>query len=304
MDRQTKKTFDTAYLAIWASYEEYLVKERGNSSATIKTKKAAVNAYMQRVQEGDLPLRAATVTGLPPEVFAHHISEYSKGSQPTSVAKTLSVLDEFFAFLERRGTVAVNPIFRPADLIVTWHVPDALSDDEVKAIFDLLPAHDIAWVEARDRAILHLYYDAELDPSQLFSLTASAFDGRRLRVRGGRDRSIATLKLPRVASEALSNYLLLCPGSFLPDDPLFRHHRYHRGVNQKGHARFFQKKAEHLQLRYTARLLRMAGVKRRMAEHPKQGRTRTPPKWQRVAGEDWDFEALILAFRQTHPRWD
>ncbi|SFV31821.1 Phage integrase, N-terminal SAM-like domain [Devosia crocina] len=304
MDRQTKKTFDTAYSAIWASYEEYLVKERGNSSATIKTKKALVNAYTHRVQEGDLPLRAATITGLTPQVSSHHIGEYSKGVQPTSVAQAISVLDEFFTFLERQGTVAVNPIFRPADLIVTWHAPGALSDDEVEAIFHLLPVHDIAWVEARDRAILHLYYDAELDPSQLFSLTASAFDGERLRVRGGRDRSLATLKLPRVAAEALSNYLLLWPGSFLPDDPLFRHHRYHRGVNQKGHARFLQMKAEHLQLRYTARLLRMAGVKRRMAERPKQGRTRTPPKWQRGADKDWDFEALILAFRQTHPRWD
>jgi integrase/recombinase XerC len=146
--------------------------------------------------------------------------EESLGSR--SLARVLSSLKSFFAFLERENvlaTEALNAIRTPK---IPRSLPKALTvveaKETIKATDEL---EDRPWVAARDMAVISLCYGAGLRISEALALTKGDLESDVLRVtgKGGKVRMVPLIAPVR---QAIENYLKLSPFKLWPEDPLFR----------------------------------------------------------------------------------
>jgi integrase/recombinase XerC len=160
-------------------------------------------------------LRAADI-----RAFMAKRREESLGSR--SLARVLSALKSFFAFLEREGilaTEAFNAIRTPK---IARSLPKALTVLEAKETIAATDAlEDRPWVAARDMAVIALCYGAGLRISEALALTKGDLDSDVLRVtgKGGKTRMVPLIAPVR---QAIENYLRLSPYKLWPEDPLFR----------------------------------------------------------------------------------
>lgn len=160
-------------------------------------------------------LRAADV-----RAFMAQRREETLGSR--SLARVLSALKNFFAFLEREGvlaTEAFNAIRTPK---IPRSLPKALTVVEAKnTIAETQSAEEEPWVAARDAAVISLCYGAGLRISEALALTKSDLESNVLRVtgKGGKIRMVPLISPVR---QAIDEYLKLSPFNLWPEDPLFR----------------------------------------------------------------------------------
>jgi integrase/recombinase XerC len=160
-------------------------------------------------------LRAADI-----RAFMAQRREESLGSR--SLARVLSALKNFFAFLEREGilaTEALNAIRTPK---IPRSLPKALTVVEAKQTITATDElEDRPWVAARDMAVISLCYGAGLRISEALALTKGDLESDVLRVtgKGGKIRMVPLISLVR---QAIEEYLKLSPFKLWPEDPLFR----------------------------------------------------------------------------------
>lgn len=160
-------------------------------------------------------LRAADI-----RAFMAQRREESLGSR--SLARVLSALKSFFAFLEREGilaTEAFNAIRTPK---IPHSLPKALTVVEAKkTIAEVDELEDRPWVAARDMAVISLCYGAGLRISEALALTKGDLESDVLRVtgKGGKIRMVPLITPVR---RAIEEYLKLSPFKLWPEDPLFR----------------------------------------------------------------------------------
>ncbi|MBO9588764.1 tyrosine recombinase XerC [Devosia sp.] len=160
-------------------------------------------------------LRAADV-----RAFMAQRREESLGSR--SLARVLSALKNFFAFLEREGvlaTEAFNAIRTPK---IPRSLPKALTVIEAKkTIAAVDEMEEQPWVAARDMAVISLCYGAGLRISEALALTKGDLESDVLRVtgKGGKIRMVPLISPVR---QAIEEYLKLSPFKLWPEDPLFR----------------------------------------------------------------------------------
>lgn len=160
-------------------------------------------------------LRAADI-----RAFMAQRREHSLGSR--SLARVLSALKSFFAFLEREGvlaTEAFNAIRTPK---IPRSLPKALTVVEAKKTIAAVDAmEEEPWVAARDMAVISLCYGAGLRISEALALTKGDLESDVLRVtgKGGKIRMVPLITPVR---QAIEEYLKLSPFKLWPEDPLFR----------------------------------------------------------------------------------
>jgi integrase/recombinase XerC len=159
----------------------------------------------------------------PSDFRAFLASEQGRGRSKTSVARSLSVVRNFFRFLGRRG-LAENPALgsirtpkRPQP------VPKALSIPEASELLDAAEAEGREpWHGARDAAVLALLYGAGLRLGEALAITRrqAPIKAGSLTVigKGRKTRSVPILP---VVAEAVAAYLGLCPHDPGPDGALF-----------------------------------------------------------------------------------
>lgn len=139
-----------------------------------------------------------------------------------SLARVLSALRNFFAFLEREGvlaTEALNVIRSPK---IPRSLPKALTAPEARATLSATEElEDRPWVAARDIAVVSLCYGAGLRISEALALTAADLDSDMLRVtgKGGKLRLVPLIPPVRAA---IARYVELCPFPSQTGEPLFR----------------------------------------------------------------------------------
>jgi integrase/recombinase XerC len=160
-------------------------------------------------------LRAADI-----RAFMAQRREESLGSR--SLARVLSALKSFFAFLEREGilaTEALNAIRTPK---IPRSLPKALTVVEAKQTITATDEmEDRPWIAARDMAVIALCYGAGLRISEALALTKGDLESDVLRVtgKGGKIRMVPLISPVR---QAIEEYLKLSPFKLWPEDPLFR----------------------------------------------------------------------------------
>lgn len=149
--------------------------------------------------------------------------ERARGVQPRSVARALSAVKGFTAWLsDRQGGDATAvlsaraPRFqkklpRPLTVEGAADVLDSVGDDAREP-----------WIAARDTAVVTLLYGCGLRISEALGLTGADHplpEVLRIRGKGGKERIVPALP---VAREAVARYVALCPFELDPEGALFR----------------------------------------------------------------------------------
>ncbi|MEP2880132.1 MAG: tyrosine recombinase XerC [Roseibium sp.] len=144
--------------------------------------------------------------------------------QSRSLARGLAGIRSFLKFLERRGEVnaAASDAVRPPRQARSLPKPVS-SRDAIDITSGDLAMESDAWIEARNTAVLTLLYGCGLRIAEALALTgkmAPKQGTKTMRIVGkGRKERIVPI-LPAV-TQAIDQYLKLCPYAVKADGPLF-----------------------------------------------------------------------------------
>ena len=208
-----------------ATFLAWLGGERRAAAKTLETYGRDIHAFLGfcgRHVGGEPDI--AMLRGLRTADFRAWIAAEAKaGSGNATRARKLSAIKTFFTFLRRRHGVdgaALALITRPRR---APPLPRALNlVDARKVAEDIGEGHDIAWMQARDTALMLLLYGAGLRINEALSLNAAdmpaADDALRVTGKGNKQRIVPLLPVVR---EALAAYLSLHPAT-TRDTPIFR----------------------------------------------------------------------------------
>ncbi len=211
-----------AALAEWLSHLRAL---DGRAQKTIDAYATDVRgwlAFLANHRGGTEGLRALAEVPVS-DLRAWMAHERARGVQPRSVARALSAVKGFTAWLsDRQGGDATAvlsaraPRFqkklpRPLTVEGAADVLDSVGDDAREP-----------WIAARDTAVVTLLYGCGLRISEALGLTGADHplpEVLRIRGKGGKERLVPALP---VAREAVAHYVALCPFDLAPDGALFR----------------------------------------------------------------------------------
>jgi integrase/recombinase XerC len=125
----------------------------------------------------------------------------------SSTARTLACLRTFFAFLERRGIVTVNPVVDLKGPRKERRLPGVLDQKEVERLMDAAGGRDFAG--RRNRALLETLYAGGLRVSEVIGLDVAdaALDSGLVRVRDGKGAKERLSPIGRAAGRAIEAWL-------------------------------------------------------------------------------------------------
>ena len=139
-----------------------------------------------------------------------------------SLARSLSAIKSFFAFLEREQVLATDAFNAVRTPKIARSLPKALTVIEAKGTIAATAELEYhPWLAARDMAVLSLCYGAGLRISEALALTRADLDAETLRVigKGGKTRLVPLIAPVR---RSIETYLEVCPFGLEPEEPLFR----------------------------------------------------------------------------------
>ncbi|MBU1176496.1 MAG: tyrosine recombinase XerC [Alphaproteobacteria bacterium] len=164
-----------------------------------------------------------------------------QGVGARTLARQLSAIRNFFAFLEREDLVRTEALSIIRGPKLPKSLPKPLTPVQAKKALALTGEMEASpWIAARDTAVLTLCYGAGLRISEALGLSRADLEGETVRVigKGGRVRLVPLIAPIRMAIAA---YLELCPFAVSAGEPMFRGAR--GGVLSP---RLIQKRVEHL----------------------------------------------------------
>ncbi|MCH9672273.1 MAG: site-specific tyrosine recombinase XerD [Gammaproteobacteria bacterium] len=174
--------------------------ERGLAAATLKAYRADLEGF-----DAYLAGRGTPIVEADRDDLLAYVSTSTSVSART-LARRLSSLRRFFAYLVRSGDITVNPCARVASPHIVRALPSALSEAQVEM---LLAAADVdTTLGFRDRVMLETLYATGLRVSELVALTMSELDMVQglVRVRGKGDKE-RLVPLGEVALDWLGRYV-------------------------------------------------------------------------------------------------
>lgn len=205
-------------------WRAWLESERRASAHTLDAYARDLAAFLGFLTEHlGTEARLEDLTELTPADFRSYLAlRASHGLARSSTARSMSTLRGFFKFLDRRG-FAHNPAIRTVRTPrLPQAVPKALREqDAIEVMGTIGELSDVAWIQARDRALLILLYGAGLRIGEALALTCGQMPkGDTLRVlgKGKKERIVPILPVVR---DALARYRQLCPFAAARDAPLF-----------------------------------------------------------------------------------
>ncbi|MEM8840077.1 MAG: tyrosine recombinase XerC [Pseudomonadota bacterium] len=214
-------------LSQWCAY---LTRERQVSPKTIEAYGRDVNQFLTFLT-GHLggPPSIKDIDQLSPrDLRAYLARRKSELISARSLARTLSGIRSFARFLERQGVIDASAFGAIKSPRRKQSLPKPLPVADAKRLVDEgEQLHDEPWIRAREAAVLALCYGAGLRISEALALTASAVPlkaARTLRVMGKGNKERIVPLLPAI-TEAIADYMRLCPFALDPGEPLFRGQR-------------------------------------------------------------------------------
>ena len=165
---------------------------------------------------------AALAAIAPRDVRAWLAQRHGRGYARTSTARAMAALRGLFRFLDREGLVhnpALTAVRTPR---LERRLPRPIDADQARRLADDAAEEPLAWIGARDTALLLLLYGAGLRIGEALALDAGVLRSaeRRLIVhgKGGKQRLVPLLP---VVAAALAAYAGQCPWPLEPGCPLF-----------------------------------------------------------------------------------
>ncbi len=204
-----------------ARFGQFLHSERNASGETSR-------AYLREIEDlrgflscgaaggGDVDWRAVTITDLRRYVASRH-----PGRTGATLARTVSALRTFFAFLGGQGDVAANPATGLVAPKRRMSLPGFLPVDEMLGLLQSLPRSTVT--DLRNAAILELLYGAGIRVGELSSLRCGdvSLETSTVRVMG-KGRKVRIVPLGAMAAGAIRDYLTFrAPADAGREAPLF-----------------------------------------------------------------------------------
>jgi integrase/recombinase XerC len=207
--------FSTVYLekaAVNKAFQDflrYLRVEKNYSGHTLRNYQSDLQQFIAFL--GDRSERKSLSARIVPEQVGHldvraYLASLYRRNAKSSVARKLSALRSFFAYLVRQGEIKKNPAEMVSAPKMGKAIPDFLQVDET---FQLMHGPDgDNLLGSRDRAILEVLYSCGLRVSELTALNLDSVDLElgiiRVIGKGSRERVVP---VGSKAREALSGYL-------------------------------------------------------------------------------------------------
>lgn len=293
-------------------WRRWLTHERRASPHTIDAYSRDLGGFLAFLQDhlGGRP-RLADLGGLTAADFrAWMARRTAQGLSRSSTARAMSVLRNFFRWLERNGYGGNHAIRTVRSPKRPHGIPRPLAVADAAVLLDsvdLLPGEP--WETLRDAALLTLLYGCGLRISEALGLArrdAPAGESLRVTGKGGKERMLPVLPAVRDATAA---YLAACPYRLAEDAPLFlgrRGKRLNPGVAQ---SRLRQLRVllglpptvtpHALRHSFATHLLGAGGDLRAIQELLGHASLSTTQRYTEV-----DSEGLMAAYRAAHPRAD
>jgi integrase/recombinase XerC len=200
-----------------------LTHERRMSPHTLRAYGDDMARFLDFAQEhvgGALDERSLT-TLKPADFRAFITRRRNEGLGVRGVRRAMSALRSFFRHLAREE-ILENPAAkatRTPKLART--LPRPLSETDAARTLEEAGGNDIAWIAARDAALLTLLYGAGLRISEALGLRRSAAPfGEWLTILGKRNKERSVPIIP-VMRDAVANYIAQVPFAVEPGGPLF-----------------------------------------------------------------------------------
>jgi integrase/recombinase XerC len=185
-----------------AAFLSQLATERRLSAHT-------VDAY-RRDLEALLEFAAAEGIGSVTEIGSYDVRRFAaqnfrRGLSPRSIARRLSAVRSFFAYLVNEGIVTANAAVHVQAPKPSRRLPAALDTDQVA---QLLERSDEDRLSVRDRAMFELMYSSGLRLAELVQLDVDSVDLSDATVRvTGKGSKARIVPVGRVAIEAVRQWL-------------------------------------------------------------------------------------------------
>jgi integrase/recombinase XerC len=207
------------------AWREWLAIERRYSPHTLAAYCTDLAQFLDFLAERlDREPRLADLAGLQAGDFRAYLARRrEEDAAPSSLARGMAVLRNFFKFLARRDLASNAHIAAMRTPKVPPRLPRALStDDAVGTVDGIAAVARKPWAGLRDAAIFALLYGCGLRLGEVLGLSRrdAPLRAGMMRVIGKGSKERVVPVLPAVA-KAIRGYLAACPHQLAPDGPLF-----------------------------------------------------------------------------------
>ena len=206
----------------WLAELKSVAGRSANTVEAYRTDLLAFFAFLQ-VHEGEA-LGTARLGRLDTRTMRSWMAhERSRGLGPRSLARALSAVKGFVAWLAERDGFDPSPVLMTRSPRFQKKLPRPLSEDAALELIETVEMQSMTnWVAARDAAVVTLLYGCGLRISEALALAGRDLPlGESLRIvgKGNKERVIPVIPAARRATES---YLALCPFESEPDAAVFR----------------------------------------------------------------------------------
>ncbi len=187
---------------VLADYEEYLLHIRRVSRNTLKAYVVDVRGFLEYLFQRSLQLNAFSYVDA--DEYVRYLSK-EKALATTSIARKVSALRNFFAFLVLKNICERNPWERFRNLRIHRKLPDFLSQKEIQMMLALALE-----TSERDYLVLSLLYYCGLRVSELCRLTTDdiSFSPAFVKVRMGKGKKDRIVPLNQFIKDRLESFIL------------------------------------------------------------------------------------------------
>jgi integrase/recombinase XerC len=208
-----------------AAWQDWLVSEKRASAHTVAAYGGDLARFFDFLAEhlGGMP-DLATLGALRAADFRAYLARRAADDAArSSTARAMSVLRQFFRFLDRNGLVHNPALAAVRTPKLPQSVPKPVSAAEAEETLEAVDAVAAEpWIAARDVAILSLLYGAGLRLAEALGLARReaplAAGTITITGKGRKQRLIPILP---VVAEAVAAYLAACPHPLAAEGPLF-----------------------------------------------------------------------------------
>ena len=209
-------------IALWL---RWLADERRASPHTVAAYGRDLAGFLAFIAEhrGGVPGRDDLAALTPADFRAFLAARANAQLKRSSSARALSVLRQFFRFLDRRGLVKNAALAAVRTPKLPKSLPRALTIEEAQDALERAPSlARKEWEGKRDLAILTLLYGGGLRIGEALGLQRRQAPTKAgaIAITGKGNKMRLVPILPQVAA-AIADYLAACPHELLPDGPLF-----------------------------------------------------------------------------------
>ncbi|MFC4760578.1 tyrosine recombinase XerC [Fructobacillus durionis] len=189
-----------------AQYQSYLNAERGYSSLTVEAYSKDIQAFVDYLKDNGGFTRFQSVQPL--DVRVYLASLYDEVLARTTIARKVSSLKNFYAYLVKEGLAQDNPFEGVALRKHQAHLPEFLYDNELQALFKVAYDKKDHPQYRRDAALLEFLFATGVRVSELSGMHLDQLDLNNQLVlvhgKGNKDRYVP---FGSYAKKALQDYL-------------------------------------------------------------------------------------------------